>query len=322
MAIYLIYPYLYVLLWGFIFTIILHPLYQFIETYYSPRSSATLTIASLFLIFLLPLTILIWSHISNSISYLSDEDGYRQIINQLTHMFENIPKIGHHIALKIQNFDSYQSMKELVSMDAIQNTIPFIQYAGFSIISSLINLFLFIIIIYKCLVHAKYIEQIIKTKVLSGCSRKSQVMELVVHNIQIISFNILISGLITGVVMTIVYYLTATPAPLTLGMITAIIALIPFVLPIFYLLLALFMMFNQLYYAALTILVIGIATNFFTDNILQPKLLRDKTNINYLVSIIGILCGLTVFGPIGIFIGPIILQLIQFLFLKQNSQKP
>lgn len=317
-AVYLLYPYLFVLLWGCLFAIILNPLQNLFKTYYSRESSAVLSIICLIVIILLPLTLLIWNHVANSIAYLSDEDSYREIIQQMIEMFENIPKIGHHIAIKIQNFGSYQSMKELVSMDALQNTIPFIQYAGFSIVSSLISLFLFVIVLYKGLVHSEYIEKIIRVKLLSGVSRKSELIQLVIHNIQVISFNILISGFITGVVMTCVYYFTNTPAPFTLGIITAVIALIPFMLPIFYLLLTIFMLFNQFYYTALIILAVGTVTNFCTDNILQPKLLENKTNINYLISIIGILCGLTVFGPIGIFIGPIILQLTKFFFIEDE----
>jgi predicted PurR-regulated permease PerM len=117
------------------------------------------------------------------------------------------------------------------------------------------------------------------------------------------------SSLITGIVMTITYFVFDFSLPLFLGLLTAVLALVPFLLPIFYLGIIVVCLLQAKFITAIVVGTIGVGTNLFTDNYLQPKILANKTQISFIVALLGVICGLKMLGPLGIFLGPIILNL-------------
>jgi predicted PurR-regulated permease PerM len=65
---------------------------------------------------------------------------------------------------------------------------------------------------------------------------------------------------------------------------------------------------QQRYYAALALLVWGgfVVT---IDNFLRPWLVSGRARVSTLTVFIGVLGGVVAFGPIGIFLGPLVLAL-------------
>lgn len=123
---------------------------------------------------------------------------------------------------------------------------------------------------------------------------------------------------VQGVVATIGFYLFGVPFPIFLGVVTAFCALIPAIgtaiiwIPAsFYLILIGY--FSHDYW----ILSKGIALFFYglliistIDNILLTKIVHAKTQVNQIIVIIGVIGGASMFGVVGIFIGPILLPLL------------
>lgn len=116
-------------------------------------------------------------------------------------------------------------------------------------------------------------------------------------------------GIGTGVIMTVVYYSLGLPFPFLLGSITAVCSIVPFLLPIFYVLLTGFLFLQGQTVDAIILFAIGMVLNQIVDNWLQPYLIGKNAHIHFLVILFGIIGGVKAFGFIGIFLGPIILNL-------------
>jgi predicted PurR-regulated permease PerM len=62
--------------------------------------------------------------------------------------------------------------------------------------------------------------------------------------------------------------------------------------------------------AAFGILIWGVIVNLVLDYLVTPQILKRNMNIHPLLILLSVLGGLTVFGPMGILIGPLILSLL------------
>jgi predicted PurR-regulated permease PerM len=60
---------------------------------------------------------------------------------------------------------------------------------------------------------------------------------------------------------------------------------------------------------AIVMLVIGVMSSS-VDNVLRPLLISGRAQVSTLTVFIGVLGGTAAFGPIGLFLGPVILALI------------
>jgi len=125
-------------------------------------------------------------------------------------------------------------------------------------------------------------------------------------------------ALVQGVVGALGFYIFGVPFPILLGVLIAFFALIPFIGTAFiwvpaslYLILSGY--FSQDYLVlskGIGLFLYGIFIIVTIDNILLAKIVTAKANVNPIIVIIGVIGGASMFGIIGIFIGPILLPLL------------
>jgi len=121
----------------------------------------------------------------------------------------------------------------------------------------------------------------------------------------------LVVALIQGTLVSIGFYLFGVPNAALWGAVGAIAALIPFVgtalvvIPaVIYLLIS-----SSLFYA-LGLLLWGTVAVGLIDNLLIPKLIERGVRIHPLLILFSVLGGLSLFGPAGFLIGPLVLSLL------------
>ncbi len=72
--------------------------------------------------------------------------------------------------------------------------------------------------------------------------------------------------------------------------------------------------------AAITIAVISIAIYAFTENFLKPKMMGKGTNINPIMLLLSVIGGVSTFGILGLFYGPLVLGMFLTLFEIYKNQ--
>lgn len=119
---------------------------------------------------------------------------------------------------------------------------------------------------------------------------------------------------IQGIVSAIGYTLFGIPNPLLWGTVTAIAALVPGVgtaLVMIPMVLFLFVTGNTP--GAIGLMVWGAFAVGLVDNFLSPYLIGNGSQLHPLLVLIAVLGGLGLFGPVGIFLGPLCLSLFMAL---------
>ena len=125
--------------------------------------------------------------------------------------------------------------------------------------------------------------------------------------IRAVVYGILLTALVQGVVAGVGYWVAGVASPVTLGLFTAVCALIPFATPIAWGTAAALLLSQGETGAAIGVCLWGAAVVSQIDNVLRPLFISSVSDIPFLLVLFGVLGGILAFGLIGLFTGPIIL---------------
>lgn len=128
----------------------------------------------------------------------------------------------------------------------------------------------------------------------------------------------IVVGIGVGVLMGLCYALVDFPGPTLMGFITAFAAMIPFVVPVVFIIAALILLFSGSMIAAIIVVVWGTIVMFVADHFIKPVLIGGAIQLPFLAVLFGILGGVETLGLLGLFVGPIIMVL--FITLWYESQ--
>jgi len=124
-----------------------------------------------------------------------------------------------------------------------------------------------------------------------------------------------LTAIAQGILMGIGFAIAGLPSPLVLGVLSALFALIPVVgTAILWLPAALWLLSKGEAGHAVFLLVWSTLVVGSVDNFLRPLLISGRVEVPTLAVFIGVMGGLSSFGFIGLFIGPIVLGLVVALF--------
>lgn len=128
----------------------------------------------------------------------------------------------------------------------------------------------------------------------------------------------IVVGLGVGILMGICYGLVGFPAPTLVGFITALAAMIPFVVPIVFITVALVLFAFGKMIGAIIVLAWGTLVMFVADHFVKPALIGGAIELPFLAVLFGILGGVETLGLLGLFVGPLVMVL--FITLWQEPQ--
>ena len=127
--------------------------------------------------------------------------------------------------------------------------------------------------------------------------------------VRAVVFGIVLTALAQGALAALGYWVAGVAAPVLWGVITALVALIPFVGPVVWIGLSLSLLAQGESQAALGLFLWGALVVSWVDNLIRPLVISGPTRIPFLLVFLGVLGGLHAFGLIGLFLGPALLAI-------------
>lgn len=113
-----------------------------------------------------------------------------------------------------------------------------------------------------------------------------------------------------GVVLGVAYWIAGVPSPVLLGVITAIMAMIPGGAPLSFTLVSLYLVGSGDAVAGIGLFLWGSIELFIVDKTLRPKLVGGPVKLPFLPTFFGLVGGVKTMGFVGLFIGPVLMALI------------
>jgi Ca2+-transporting ATPase len=128
-----------------------------------------------------------------------------------------------------------------------------------------------------------------------------------------------------GLIAGIGYAIAGVNAPVLLGVMTALFALVPMGATLIWLPVGFGLILAGDYWQGTGLLLWGVFAISTVDNIIRPLVISGAGHIPFLVVLFGVFGGLSAFGAVGLFLGPVILSVILTVWRtwlgKQQSQK-
>ncbi len=129
-------------------------------------------------------------------------------------------------------------------------------------------------------------------------------------------------GLGEGVVLGIAYILAGLPHPVSIAVLTGVLAVIPFGAPVVFGAAALYLAATGSTVAGVAVLGTGLAVVFVADHFIRPVLIGGAIRLPFLWVLLGILGGLETFGILGLFLGPAIMAALISLWREWTDASP
>ncbi len=280
--------YILALLSAFIIAYLIKPLHTNLEKKISKKNAAIITI----IIFLgIIATPIIWT--------------FKEIISQGASLIENgalenivnsIQKIGF-----LKNYQIKEGIDSLVGLG-----IGSLSKITSFVIGEIIYLFILILGIYYMLIGWDSI--ISRIKGIIPFSNKEKLVKEVEGATSKIVRELMLIAAIEFVISSFGFWLAGIEFFILLATLTALLTFIPGGPSIIWIPLAIYKLISGQYISFAIILVTGIIISVYVDTIFRAKIVSKNIKIHPLVSLIGILGGTSIFGVLGIIIGPLFLS--------------
>jgi len=141
---------------------------------------------------------------------------------------------------------------------------------------------------------------------------------------QAVVYALILGALAQGAVAGIGYWLCGIEAPVLMGAVTVLVALIPFGAPLVWGSLAIWLLLTGHVWQGAVLLLWGLLLVSWVDNIVRPLVISNATRMPFLLVVFGVLGGVLAFGLVGLFIGPVLLAVSLAIWREwlEQHQKP
>jgi predicted PurR-regulated permease PerM len=140
--------------------------------------------------------------------------------------------------------------------------------------------------------------------------RRGELVETVAAVTRAVVFGSLLTALAQGILVGIGFALVGLPSPVVFGAIAAVASLIPYVGTALIWVPSVGVLFLQgRWVAALFLAIWSVAVVSSADNVVRPFFISGRAQIATLPVFLGLIGGLSAFGPIGLVVGPVVVAL-------------
>jgi predicted PurR-regulated permease PerM len=293
-------PYLIALISAFILAYLIKPLNDRFQKKLSRSMSAALSVIIVSLILILPIGLVAFSIAQQAQNYLAS-GGLESILRQAS---SSVFAEKFNIDFSFLGVDS-----PLASL--LSSALSYVPTLLISVFITLFGMY-YILLSWDDLV--KTLKGFIPFK------NKNEIGREISEITNIIVYGTLAMALVEFIIGAAGFYVLGVKFYLLLAMLLFFLAFIPALGPaLVWVPMFIYYVIIKNYYVAGGVLVIGLVLSLIVDTILRAKILGDRSRINPLVMIVGLLGGITVFGIFGFIIGPLIL-LYTIEILKEVSR--
>jgi len=300
-ALYVIAPYLSAIFTGMILAYLLRPLYQWLtRVTKSKRAGGILLSIIAVTVFTGLLMVLITTFTTQATS------AYDLTKTYLAHPDEEVVEY-----LSFVNTTKFKQQALTFLEEAPKRALPYTS----KLINNLLNLFLFFTIAIFAtayfLINGKELRQSIIDSLPLRPQHKKQITARLDETIKAIVTGNIGTALLQGTISGVIFSAAGVPAALLLAFIITIAAFIPAIGPVIIWLPVTALLFIQGKTTTALIVAVLCATLLgYVDNFLKPKLIGEKIKLSSFIVFIAVLGGISAFGILGIFAGPLIFALL------------
>jgi len=296
-------PFVSVLLWATVLVIIFFPAYEWIAAKAKhPSLSAILAILLVMATVIIPFVLI-------SIA----------VANQLTHLLNNMQSMAEHLMSDPVQGDKirklFETAKGYVNLESLKEQIGRISHSALSgtinvvggVIGTVVKIFFILFTMYYLFRDGERISNKLPDQLPLERERAVRILMRTRDIINASVYGVLVIAVIQGFLGGLMFWFLGIPSSLVWGVLMTLLSTIPMAGAfIVWVPVALFLALTGHWGQALILTIWGVVVIGMIDNFLRPKLVGQKARMHELVIFFSVLGGLSVFGVLGILIGPVV----------------
>lgn len=257
--------------------------------------SAILIVIEAILCFLIPISVAVWLLVGelNNInldpsSYLSGIQHFNELIQQRT---------GYNV-LSSENLISAASYLPKIGQILLDSVSSFI-----------INSLILVFVLYFMLIGGERMEKYLFSLLPFDDDNKKSVIHSVKMMVTSNAIGIPLLAIIQGVVATIGYIIFDAPSPILFGFLTCFATIIPLIgTSLIWFPLAVYLALTGNWFNAIGLAIYALIVISNSDNLIRFILQKKMADTHPLITVFGVIIGLTLFGFWGVIFGPLLLS--------------
>lgn len=135
-------------------------------------------------------------------------------------------------------------------------------------------------------------------------------LQAVGYTTRAVVYGLVLAALGQGILAGIGYAFAGVRAPVMFGAVTALLALVPMGATLVWVPLGFGLIAADHLWEGLGLLAWGFLVVSTVDNVIRPLVISGASRVPFLIVMFGVLGGLSAFGPVGLFLGPVILAVL------------
>jgi predicted PurR-regulated permease PerM len=321
-------PFLSPLLWALFIAFLLYPMHVRMTRRFKGREnlSAALLIVATFIVIVGPLAAMSAAFVSQASDLLHwGQETLGTQSSQQYRLLADMPVVGDAMDWLRETFGIRASQLKGWITQATQQLPTLLAGLGGQLFLGALNTVLsFVVMLFLLFFFVRdgaSLVNLLRDMIPMATDRREQLKDHIAAVTRAVVFGMGATALVQGALVGVAFLITGLPSPVVFGVIAALLALLPaggtalVWIPAVLVLLA-----QDRWGMAIVMLVIGIFSSS-VDNVLRPLLISGRAEVSTLTVFIGVLGGTAAFGPIGLFLGPVVLALIIALMGFAQDQR-
>lgn len=267
----------------------------------SKSLAATLILIEVILVVLIPSFLIVWLVVDNVESFNMDLTGY------VTHIQTFVDDVNHKFGVNLLNWDMLSNVAPFLTKAA--------QFLLDQIESFVVNSFVLIFILFFMLTGSESMERYLYEIMPFNEDNKKKVIreidKLVVSN----AIGVPLLAIAQGAFATLGYFIFSTPNPVFFGLLTCVASILPLIgTGIIWIPLGIFMLLNGQVGGGIGVLAYGVLAIGNIDNYVRFLIQKKLAATHPLITVFGVIIGISIFGFWGVIIGPLFFALFFLCF--------
>ena len=292
-----------------------------------PRLASACTTALAILLFLVPVALVAGSVTAQAAQLMKRMEGHVPQTGDASQLdYSRVPLLEEALAWLDQRAGISPAQLQGWFIEAVRNLLERLMSSGGSVVlgalGTFVSFMLMLFVLFFVLRDGPVLAQQVVRMLPIEERRRSRLWQHLQDVTRAVFMGIGFTALIQGILVGVGFWIAGLPSPLVFGVLGALFALVPVVgTVIIWGPGAIFLATHgdsghAIFLAAWGVIVVGMV-----DNFLRPMLISGQVQVPTLAVFIGVMGGLSAFGFIGLFVGPIVLGLLVALFRFESEER-
>jgi predicted PurR-regulated permease PerM len=292
-----------------------------------PRLSSAITTLLTVMLFLLPVGVIAGSVAAQAAQLLGKLDSQVPTMSEVTALdLAHIPWLARPLEWLGQNTGITIAQVQGWLVAASKNVLQFLASSSGTFVlgalGTLVSFLLMLFVLFFVLRDGPELATKVVRMLPIEEQRRARLWQHLADVTRAVFMGIGLTALVQGTLVGVGFWIAGLPSPLVFGVVAALFALVPLVgTAIVWGPGTIFLALHGDYPHAIFLLLWGVIAVGMVDNFLRPLLISGRAEVPTLAVFIGVMGGLSSFGFIGLFLGPIVLGLLVALFRYENEAR-